>query len=179
MKQAVILDRDGVINDNRRHVNRPQDLILYPTTAPAIHLLNEAGFLVCVATNQGGVGLGYLKAEVLNDIHMEMIRRLEREDAHIDAIRACIHEPRAGCACRKPKPGMLFSLQEELGFELCRSYMVGDRDTDIMAGKAAGTRTVFIGAGTPDSTGAEVCVPDLLAAAKWIVERTSRPNNID
>lgn len=169
MKRAVILDRDGVINDNRRFANKPQDLVLYPTTAPAIHLLNEAGFLVCVATNQGGVGLGYMKASDLDAVHAEMVRRLERQDAHIDAIRACIHEPRAGCACRKPQPGMLLNLQEELGFELSSSYMVGDRDTDVMAGKAAGTQTVFIGSRTSDNAGADACVPNLLEAARWII----------
>lgn len=173
MKRAVILDRDGVINDNPRPVNRPQDLILYQTTAPAIRMLNEAGFLVCVATNQGGVGLGYMKASDLEAVHREMVRRLEAKGAHLDAIRACIHAPRAGCDCRKPKPGMIQSLHEEFGFDLGSSYMVGDRDTDVMAGQAAGTRTVFIGS---DETAArsgitpDKCVPDLLAAAKWIVK---------
>jgi D-glycero-D-manno-heptose 1,7-bisphosphate phosphatase len=172
MKQAVILDRDGVINDHQRYVNHPQDLILYPTTAPAIRVLNEAGFFVCVATNQGGVGLGYLRESMLERIHAEMCKRLDHDGAHIDDIRACIHAPNDGCDCRKPKPGLLLALQEDLGFDLTHSYMVGDRDTDVIAGQAAGTRTVLIGKRTSvevTTIQPDFIAPNLLVAAQWIV----------
>ncbi|MBX5437169.1 MAG: HAD family hydrolase [Alicyclobacillaceae bacterium] len=146
LRRAVILDRDGVINDNRTHihVNSVQDFVLFPEAPKAIRLLNEAGFLVFVATNQGGVGLGHLTPEVLDEIHRHMLDQLREAGAVIDDIAVCPHAPRAGCRCRKPKPGMLFDLAARHGFDLESSYMVGDRDTDIAAGQAAGARTVWI-----------------------------------
>ncbi|MCL6548612.1 MAG: HAD family hydrolase [Alicyclobacillus sp.] len=186
--RAVILDRDGVINDNRRqvYVNSVADFELFPDAAAAIRLLNEAGFQVYVATNQGGVGLGYLTEQTLDEIHRHMLDLLSRQGARIADIAVCTHAPRAGCECRKPKPGMLFQLQRRHGFDLTRSYMVGDRDTDIAAGRAAGTRTVWIDHGETGAASsgkgyrpvsgeagpladADFRAADLLTAARWIV----------
>ncbi|SFU82507.1 D-glycero-alpha-D-manno-heptose-1,7-bisphosphate 7-phosphatase [Alicyclobacillus macrosporangiidus] len=166
MKRAAILDRDGVINRNERPVNRPDELVLFPRAAEAIRLLNGAGFLVCVATNQGGVGLGYMSEADLKAVHRRMCELLAREGARVDDIVACTHRPDAGCPCRKPKPGMLFALARRHDLHLAASYMVGDRDTDVQAGLAAGTKTVFIGTGPSE---AHYEARDLLDAAEWIV----------
>lgn len=166
MNRAVILDRDGVINDHRDYVNTPDDFILFDFSAKSIVLLREAGFIVVVATNQGGVGLGFMTKQSLDAVHEKMLSELAKEGAVIHDIAACIHSPRAGCSCRKPQPGLLFELQMRNHLDLSKSYMVGDRETDVEAGKAAGTRTVLIGKGP--ST-ADFIASNLLTAAQWIV----------
>lgn len=170
MSKAVILDRDGVINDNDRPVNHPEELILFADVADAIARLNRANYLVCVATNQGGVGLGYLSEQNLDEIHAHMIRQLTCQGAQIDGLRACVHAPNAGCDCRKPKPGMLLSLQAEYGFDPAASFMVGDRETDVEAGIAAGLRTVRIGH-RKESSKASTIVSNLRQAVEWIVKQ--------
>jgi D-glycero-D-manno-heptose 1,7-bisphosphate phosphatase len=171
-RRAVVLDRDGVINDYRRHVNTPDDLHLYEVAAPAIRLLNDAGLLVVVATNQGGVGLSYLTEAALAAIHQSLLERLQREGARIDDIVVCPHAPHAGCDCRKPRPGLLVELQRRHGFCFTDSFMVGDRETDVMCGRAVGMRTVRI---APDRvrTNADHVAPDLWAAAHWILTQTN------
>jgi D-glycero-D-manno-heptose 1,7-bisphosphate phosphatase len=170
MKRAVFLDRDGVINDHIRYVNRPEDLILFPFAGRAIARLNEAQFLVFVVTNQGGVGLGYMREEDLAEIHEKMVRELRKEGAYIDDILSCTHSPHAGCECRKPSPQMLLRLADRHGVDLAASYMVGDRATDVEAGRKAGTKTVLIGRRDP-SLSVDYQASDLLDAVDWIVSR--------
>ncbi|NLV90925.1 MAG: HAD family hydrolase [Firmicutes bacterium] len=171
-KSAVFLDRDGVINRNDRGpVNSPSELVLYPKAAEAIRALKQAGFPLFVVTNQGGVGLGYLSKEELEEIHRYLIAEVESAGGAIDDIVACIHDPSAGCDCRKPKPGMIFALAEKYGLDLKTSYMVGDRDTDIQAGRAAGTKTVFVGATDRAPKEADYVAPDLWTAAQWILDQ--------
>lgn len=171
MKRAAILDRDGVINEFTHEVNQPDDLVLFPDVAPAIRLLRDHGFLVCVATNQGGVGLGYMTDEQLHHVHGALVERLAQTGADLDWIASCTHAPRANCPCRKPKPGLLLELQRRLHFSLRHSYMVGDRETDISAGTAAGVRTVRIAREASSvGTKADYTAHNLLEAAEWIVQ---------
>jgi D-glycero-D-manno-heptose 1,7-bisphosphate phosphatase len=166
MHKAVFLDRDGVINDNKRPVNRPEELILYPKVGEAIRQLNDANYMVFVVTNQGGVGLGYLTEKDLGHIHEKMIADLDENGARIHDIRACVHKPHEGCICRKPGSGMLIELAEKHNIELSRSFMVGDRITDIEAGRNAGTKTIFIGS---EHTDADLTTSSLYEAVQWIV----------
>jgi D-glycero-D-manno-heptose 1,7-bisphosphate phosphatase len=166
--KAVFLDRDGVINDHVRYVNTPEDLILFPDAGRAIKKLKDAGFKVFVVTNQGGVGLGYMKEESLHAIHEKMKRELEKDGAILDDIAYCAHKPHARCACRKPEPKLILDLASKYDIDLSRSYMVGDRDTDILAGQKAGTKTVFIGAPYP---AADHSAPSLYAAVNWILSQ--------
>lgn len=164
--KAVFLDRDGVINDHVRYVNTPEDLILFPDAGQAIKRLNDAGYKVFVVTNQGGVGLGHMKEENLHLIHEKMERELERDGAILDEIAYCAHKPHARCACRKPEPKMILDLAEKYDVDLSRSYMVGDRDTDVIAGQKAGVKTIFIG--DPHAP-ADHSAPSLAQAADWIL----------
>lgn len=144
--RGVFLDRDGVINDGElAPCDSPADFQLLPGTAGAIRQLNHHGYAVFVVTNQGGVGCGYLSEADLEAIHQKMLSQLSRKGAKITDIRACIHEPKAGCRCRKPKPGMLLDLIESHAVDPKQSWMVGDRETDVMAGRRAGLQTVRIG----------------------------------
>ena len=173
MKPAVFLDRDGVINEVLSHrvkfVNKPEDFHLLPGAGEAIHLINEAGYPVFVVTNQGGIGLGYMKETSLEAVHRKMEADLALYDAVITDIAYCPHRPDAGCACRKPKGKMLEDLAAKYKIDLKASYMAGDREPDIYAGKKAGTTTVLIG--NNKRIKADQQFSNLLAFADWLKQQ--------
>lgn len=146
--RAVFLDRDGVINANSKYVNYPEDLIIFPWAGPAIRLLKKAGFLVFIVTNQGGIELGFFTEADLSAIHSVLEFQLRKQDAGIDEIVYCPHFHQ-DCDCRKPKPGMILGLAEKYHIQLSNSWMIGDRESDIEAGKTAGCRTVKLGEADP------------------------------
>lgn len=171
MKKAVFLDRDGVINevltDRVKFVNKPHELYFLPGVPEAIKKLNTFFDFVFVVTNQGGVGLGFMKEAQLNKIHDHMVVELKKEGATIHDVAYCPHKPKAGCACRKPNSKLIVDLSKKFNIELSQSYMVGDTDTDIIAGKKAGTKGVFLGKSDPL---ADAVFPDLISAVDWIIE---------
>ncbi|MBY0223112.1 HAD family hydrolase [Mammaliicoccus sciuri] len=175
MKKAVFLDRDGVINevltDRVKFVNEPQQLFFLPGVAKAIKQLNTVFDYIFVVTNQGGVGLGFMKESQLKAIHKHMMAELAKEGAFIQEVAYCPHKPKAGCACRKPNSKMIEDLARKYHVDVSSSYMVGDTDTDIIAGKNAGTKGVFLGTADPL---ADAVFPDLLSAAEWIIEDANR-----
>lgn len=178
MRQAVFMDRDGVLNEvgskRVRIVRSPDDLYLLPRAAAAVKALNDAGYLVFIVTNQGGIGLGLMNEESLLRIHFELLHRLRLEGAGVDDIAYCPHMPQDGCVCRKPRPGMIVRLAKRYDVALGRSYTVGDRNIDIAAGRAAGTTTVQIGRDRhPGRTGqrCDYRAASLWEAAQWILAR--------
>lgn len=170
LKRAVFLDRDGVINEvltkRVKFVNEPKQFYFLPGVEEAIKRLNEHFDYVFVVTNQGGIGLGYMSEKQLHKIHDHMVARLKKKGATIHEVAYCPHKPKAGCECRKPNSKMIVDLGQKYGIDLEKSYMVGDTDTDIQAGKKAGTRTVFIGESDPL---ADAVCPNLKEAAQWII----------
>ena len=142
MKRCVFLDRDGVINRKppRGYVTRWEDLHVLPGTAEAISRLNRAGFLVIVVSNQRCVARGLLTARALEAMHERMRVTLAQAGARIDAVYYCPHE-KSGCDCRKPAPGMLLTAAAAYQVDLLVSWMIGDSDIDIAAGRNAGCRT--------------------------------------
>lgn len=172
--KAVFLDRDGVINEvmsaRVRHVNSPENFYFLPGAKEGIKMLHDAGFLIFAVTNQGGVGLGYLKKKVLDSIHRKMEKEIEKAGGKLTEIKACCHSPHAGCSCRKPEPQLIHELLDKYRLDPKKCFMAGDRETDIEAGQKAGTRTILIGSG---ETKAERSFPSLLKAAEWIVKETS------
>ncbi|WP_243385480.1 D-glycero-alpha-D-manno-heptose-1,7-bisphosphate 7-phosphatase [Bacillus kexueae] len=171
MKKAVFLDRDGVINevlsDRVKYVNHPSQFYLLDGVGEAIRLLNEQNFEVFVVTNQGGVGLGFMTEQRLIDIHEKMKRDIATFGGQIRDISYCIHKPKEGCLCRKPGSKMITDLAEKYEIDLTKSFMVGDRDVDILAGKKAGVVTILVGDETVDH--ADYHFPSLLDAANWLV----------
>jgi D-glycero-D-manno-heptose 1,7-bisphosphate phosphatase len=145
---AVFLDRDGVlvvpeIRDGRTYAPTTIETFhLYDTAAQNLVKLKNAGYLLVVVTNQPDVGRCIIAPDALEAMH----RRLAAE-LPVDMIRACVHDGKDGCLCRKPKPGMLLDAARLLNIDLQASFMVGDRASDIEAGCAAGCRTVFIDLG--------------------------------
>ncbi|MGD6967445.1 D-glycero-alpha-D-manno-heptose-1,7-bisphosphate 7-phosphatase [Rossellomorea vietnamensis] len=171
MKKAVFLDRDGVINEvlskRVRFVNKLSDIYYLEKVPEAVQLLNEADYKIFVVTNQGGVGLGYLTSSNLDKIHKKMKQDIEQQGGFIEEFSSCIHKPHEGCSCRKPEAGMLLGLAEKHEIDLSLSYMVGDREPDIEAGKKAGCTTILIANGDPEKI-ADHHFPSLYSAAKWI-----------
>jgi len=172
-KRAVFLDRDGTIARDVHYCCRVEDFEILATVPQAIKLLNQHGFEVVVITNQSGVARGYFTEATLLRIHQHMMQELAECGARVDAIYYCPHHPDDRCECGKPRPGLLLMAAEELEIDLSQSFMVGDGERDVKAGKAAGCRTALVAA-RPDVTG-EITDPpdymaaDLLKAAEWIV----------
>lgn len=154
MAKAVFLDRDGVINQRPpegEYVTRWEDFHILPGVAEGITLLNRAGFSVIVVTNQRCIAKQLLTADDLDKMHERMTDSLARAGATIDAIYYCPHEMEPACDCRKPAPGMLLSAARSRDIELTSSWMVGDSDSDVEAGRNAGCRTVRLLSEAEDS----------------------------
>jgi D-glycero-D-manno-heptose 1,7-bisphosphate phosphatase len=144
-RPAVFLDRDGVINRPVLRLGRPYppdslaELQVYPDAATSLRQLEAAGFSVVVVTNQPDVARGKQRREVVDEINRELLRLLP-----VEAFYVCFHDDADGCRCRKPAPGLLLDAADDLGLDLDRSFMVGDRWRDVEAGRRAGCRTVHI-----------------------------------
>jgi len=177
MRAAVFLDRDGTINEEVDHLVHPVDLRLIQGAGQAIRFLNEAALPAILITNQSALGRGYLSKARLNEVHRELAQQLAHYDAHLDAIYYCPHRPDQGCACRKPEPGLLERAAEEHHLDLGRCYLVGDKASDLEAGRRAGCRTVLVltGYGAEQRADIEASTPpdyvagDLLEAVHWIL----------
>ena len=166
LRRAVFLDRDGTVNVEVHYLSQPEQLVLLPTVAETIAMLNTAGIPVVVVTNQAGVARGYFPEHRLSAIHEHLRQLLFKSHATIDGIYYCPHHPSAGlgayriaCKCRKPRPGMLLQAAAELGLDLSRSLMIGDRESDLQAGADAGCRTALVLTGYGKETSAAIA-PD-------------------
>lgn len=174
MNKGMFLDRDGVINEvlskRVKFVNKPSDFYLLDGVGKAVRLFNDMGYKVFVVTNQGGIGLGYMKEAALAEVHQKMRKDIAEFNARIDDIAYCPHKPHANCACRKPKPQLILDLAKKHDIDLSESYMVGDRPPDIEAGKEAGTMTVLVGSREEEPVEADYTFADLLAFAEWLAD---------
>ena len=151
LRPAVFLDRDGTINEQMGYINHISRFQMLPGAADAIRRLNEAEIPVVVVTNQSGLARGYFPAELLTAVHEKMVALLAEDGAHVDGIYVCPHHPEAkkeeyrlNCNCRKPKPGLLLLAAAEMGLDLARSVVVGDRWSDLKTAKAVGALPVLV-----------------------------------
>lgn len=145
MNKLIILDRDGVINrDSMEYIKSPDEFVFLPGSIQAIVRLNQAGYTVAVATNQSGISRGFYDETILAAIHDKMHMHVEAAGGDIAFTAYCPHMPDAGCACRKPQPGLLHMISKQLGQSLEHAVMVGDRITDILVAKAAGVRPMMV-----------------------------------
>jgi D-glycero-D-manno-heptose 1,7-bisphosphate phosphatase len=185
-KRAIFLDRDGTINVDVGYPSRYDQVTIYPYSFEALRKINAAGFLAVVVTNQSGVGRGFLTEDDLRDIHARMAEEFLASSARIDAFYYCPHYDlseipryRLNCFCRKPKPEMARRAAAELGLDLSRSYMIGDKVEDVEFGRAAGATPVLVRTGYGASAEiqlSERAIPPaavsdtLLEAVDWILE---------
>lgn len=142
---AVFLDRDGVLNRSQVVDGKPyaprrlSDFRLLPHTAAGVAALKAAGFHVVVVTNQPDIGNGLVAENIVTAMNDRLMKKLA-----VDEVLVCPHSQKAGCLCRKPRPGLLLEAAHRRGIDLSRSYMVGDRVSDIVAGQMAGCYTIFV-----------------------------------
>lgn len=146
--KLVILDRDGVINeDSDDYVKSTDEFIMLPGSAEAIARLNHAGYRVAVATNQSGIARGFFDLETLGQMHAKLQKEVANAGGHIDLIVYCPHGPEDQCDCRKPLPGML----QEIGSRLCASLasvpVVGDSLRDLQAAQEVGAQPILVRTG--------------------------------
>ncbi len=144
MRRAAFLDRDGVINRKAlkgEYVTRWEEMQILPGVSEAIVRLNQAGFRVIVVTNQRCVAKGLISTAELEVLHQQLCEALAAAGATIDAIYYCPHEMQPPCRCRKPQPGMLLDAARTHDIDLTASWMVGDSDIDVEAGRRAGCKT--------------------------------------
>jgi D-glycero-D-manno-heptose 1,7-bisphosphate phosphatase len=178
LRPAVFLDRDGVLNEGVADPDsgmpesplRVEDVRLLPGVAPAARALAQAGFALVCVSNQPAAAKGKVTVEQLLAIHDRVVGELAEQGGHLDASCLCMHHPRGvvaelsgPCDCRKPSPCMLLHATAALGLDLASSWMVGDTDTDVEAGRAAGCRTVLIRYPKSAHKRSGRSAPDLLA----------------
>lgn len=168
--KAVFLDRDGVINREVGILRSLEQLKILPSVAKAIVALNKMGFLVIIATNQPVIARGWLSEPELDAIHAVMVRRLARRGAKIDAIYYCPHHPEANlkkyrvrCQCRKPNIGLIMKAAKAHNVALNKSFLIGDRTVDILAGKNAHIPTILVKTGFGGKDGKFNVTPDFVA----------------
>ena len=175
--KLVILDRDGVINeDSDSYIKRPDEWRPVPGSLQAIARLNQAGYHVVLETNQSGVGRGLFEVSTLNAIHDKMHRALAQIGGRIDAIFFCPHAQEANCDCRKPRPGLLEEIARRFSVDLKGVPSIGDSLRDLQAAAAVGAAPflVLTGKGELTRSGGELpegtqIHPDLAAAVRAIV----------
>lgn len=182
---AVFLDRDGTINQDDGYINHPRDFELYPTAAEAVKILNDSGLLVFVVTNQSGIARGYYTFDELDKIHEKLKQQLAEKGAKVDKIYISPYHQEGHLTPynilhkdRKPNIGMFNKARKEFSFDPHKSFMIGDRYSDIGFGNRAGLKTFLVLTGNGkdeflNNRGSwqyqpDFIVKDLLAAAKFI-----------
>ena len=170
MRPAVFFDRDGIVNrppHPARYVNRPEDFQLLPEFIAALRVVLARGYEAVIVTNQKGVGRGWMTQSALDGIHDRLTRELAAEGLALRDIVFCTavddDDPR-----RKPNPGMLLEAAAKHGLNLGRSWMVGDSETDMLAGRRAGCAVTVRVAPPDESTTADHHLPDMAALAAWL-----------
>ena len=172
--RAIFIDRDGTLNEDIGYVSSPNQLRLYPWAAEAVRLINNSGRKAIVITNQSGIAREMYTEDTLARIHSRMLNDLAREGARIDAVYYCPHHPAVGiptyrvaCACRKPRTGMLDAASLEHGIDLERSFVIGDKASDIELAENAGALGVLVLTGYGSETLAHPnrwpCKPSIIA----------------
>ena len=150
-KPAVFLDRDGTINVDKHYLHKVEDFEFIPGVVQAIKTLKNAGYSVIVVTNQSGIARDYFSLDDVARLHAHIQKELATAGTGIDAFYICPHHPEKGlgkfrkeCDCRKGQPGLLFQASADLGIDLQRSFMVGDKLADIEAGENAGCQPILV-----------------------------------
>ncbi|MFF2409975.1 galactose-1-phosphate uridylyltransferase [Streptomyces sp. NPDC058092] len=151
LEPAVFLDRDGTLTEPRAYPSHPSHLVLNTGVGPRLRALQEAGVLLIVVTNQSGVARGYFDESDLGAMHDHLHALLAEFDVRLDGVYFCPHHPdgkvphlAVRCDCRKPEPGMLLKAAAELGADLDRSWMIGDMESDVLAGESAGCTSFLV-----------------------------------
>ena len=145
MNSAIFLDRDGVIIENcDKYVRSWDDVKFLPLSLQALNLLNQTTYKIIITSNQSVVGRGIISEEQSQEINRRIIEDITSVGGRVDGIFVCPHIPEDHCSCRKPKPGLILQAAQALSIDLPSSIMIGDALTDIVAGSAAGIKTLIM-----------------------------------
>lgn len=185
MTPAVFLDRDGTMIDDVGYLGQVADVRWIPNAIAAVARFNAAGYLVCVTTNQAGIGRGLFTAETVAAIHAHLDAALHAAGARVDGWFFCPHHPEAAldafrqvCVCRKPAPGLIHQACDRFPIDLARSVVIGDKPLDMGLATQAGVRGVLVRTGygaeaerrhAGQVPGADWIADDLWAAADWVL----------
>ena len=175
VNKAVFIDRDGTICHDVGYCSSAEAFEMLSTAPSAIKLLNDNNFKVVMVTNQSGLARGYFTHDTLTSIHDRMRTELAAEGARIDAIYYCPHHPNDRCGCRKPNTGLFTKAMEDLSIASHLSFMVGDTQGDIDAGRNAGCKTILVTTGPSEGNHAgdppDMVSSSLLEAVQWILRQ--------
>ncbi len=144
--KIVLLDRDGtvIVDPPDERVDRDDEIQLFPDSISALKKLSDNGYSIILITNQAGISEGLLDEKEFNRLNAEVIELLETSGIKVLKTYMCPHGPNDECECRKPKPTMLLRAAKEFNLDLPSTYMVGEHHSDVLAGKNAGTKTIFV-----------------------------------
>lgn len=182
-QKAIFLDRDGVLNEDTDLVKSPEELMVYPFAGEAVKKINDSNYIAIVITNQSVVARNLCTEADLRIIHNKLDTILGDANAKIDALYYCPHHPHGGfpeenpkykidCCCRKPKPGMLLDAAKDFNLDLSQCWFIGDTERDIIAGKAAGVKTIGVKTGRAmkgSSVEPDFVKADLVEAVNFIL----------
>jgi D-glycero-D-manno-heptose 1,7-bisphosphate phosphatase len=153
-KPAIFLDRDGTLSHEVGYVNHASRFRLYPWAVDTVRAINQAGWLAVLVTNQAGVARGYFPEEAVHQVMAKLQEAMRSGGARFDGVYVCLHHPTVGeppyrkdCDCRKPRPGLLRRAEAELGADLSRSWVVGDRRSDLQVAWSVGARGALVETG--------------------------------
>tara|TARA_B100000029_G_scaffold58355_1_gene52655 strand:- start:1160 stop:1747 length:588 start_codon:yes stop_codon:yes gene_type:complete len=184
LRPAIFLDRDGTLNVDAGYLDRRDRLILFPWSVESIRLLRRAGYAVVIVTNQSGVARGMIEESFVQEVYQIIQAQLADIGEELDGHYYCPHEPsalieafRVDCECRKPKPGMVTRAARDLGLDVNRSVVIGDKWSDIRLAKQTGARGVLVRTGygrsqeknPQEGLSADVVVDTLMDAVNWIL----------
>lgn len=170
--KAVFIDRDDTITKDSPYWHKAEELKFLPGAIKALQKLSNTEYKIIIVTNQSGIGRGYFTQKDFEKLTTEMKRILHQHKVRVDNVYYCPHNPDEGCECRKPSVGLLLQAVNEFGISLNDSWMIGDRDTDVIAGREANVKTIKIGKHMPKELKLEpnYYAADLLEAVKIIVK---------
>ena len=181
---AVFLDRDGTINEDTGYIDSPDRLVLISGASSAIKELNLKGFRTVVITNQSGVGRGYFSKEALDTVNKRLEWLIKKQGAHLDAIYYCPHHPDDNCECRKPATGLLEKAKRDFNIDFKKSYVVGDKASDVEIAKNIGCKVILVltGMGKDEKkklqSAPSYIADDLKDAVEWIIKDSHQPSAI-
>ncbi len=182
--KAVFLDRDGVINKDYGYVHRVEDFEVYPQVFPALKKLQEAGFKLFIVTNQSGIAVGYYTEEDFKKVTDYMLSLFDKEGIKIEKVYYCPHHPEGiipeltkKCDCRKPESGMIKQAIKEFNIDPKKSFLIGDKETDIQAAHKEGIKAALVKTGQGkkyiNQTSADYIAEDILDAVENFILKSA------